>query len=104
MIEAFTGEDLMMMLLPELKVREEYDLPYTRVNSWRIKLQDNDIPYDLGANDLETLFFEYPENIKLKYTEIIVKKTPRFIERIELRIEYYNKSDLELLNKLWDEL
>lgn len=104
MIEEINGEDLLMMVLPELKTKDEYDLPYNKLNLWRQLLHDNDIPCDLGSNDLETLFFEYPDNITIEHTEIIVRKTPRFVERIELRIEYYDKQDFSLLNNLWNEL
>lgn len=104
MIEEINGEDLLMMVLPELETTDKYDIPYSKVNSWRRLLQDNDIPYDLGSNDLETLLFEYPDNITIEHTEIIVRKTPNFIKRMELRIAYYDNQDLIMLNNLWRQL
>ena len=99
----FNGEDLMMVVLPELKTLSDMELQFTRINKLRNKLRRLNIAYDLGQNDFETLRYEFPENVSIRQTEICIKNTNQFVKYFELRVERQYKFKYAEICELWME-
>lgn len=99
----FKGEDFLMLLLPELKEHHEADITFRRLNGLREKLREKGATYDLGLRELESLSYDYPENIAIEHTEIKVKMSKSFMEFFELKIKSYDKDAFCIYQELWEE-
>ena len=104
MILKFRAEDLISVVIEDLSQScSSIEIECRRVNKMRDKLRINGISTDLGVRDLETISQDYPMNIQIESSRIRVLNSLTFVEYFEVRTSKYQRDDLLLLKKLWEE-
>ena len=99
----FKGEDLVMLLLPELESHQEAKITFGRLNNLREKLREQGAIYDLGMRELESLRYNYPENIAIEHTEVRIIRTKSFVNFFEMRVKTYDRKIYNIYQGLWEE-
>lgn len=99
----FKGEDLLMLMLPDLKEHWETEITYSRLNVLREKLRKKGASCDLGLRELETLSYDYPDNIRIEHSEVKIVGSKTFVEFFEMRVKSYNKEIYDIYQELWEE-
>lgn len=99
----FKGEDLFIMAMPELEETHSVAVAFRQLNGMRDILRSKGIMYDLGQRELESLSYDFPQNVIISSSEIHIEYSRSLGEYVKMRLRSYSVEDVEMMYQLWEE-
>lgn len=103
MSNKFRGEDLFIMAMPELEEAHSIAVAFRKLNGVREILRSKGIMYDLGQRELESLSYDFPQNVIIRSSEIHLEYSHSFGEYVKMRMKSYSVEEVELMHQMWEE-
>ena len=91
------------MAMPELEETHSVAVAFRQLNGMRDILRSKGIMYDLGQRELESLSYDFPQNVIISSSEIHIEYSRSLGEYVKMRLRSYSVEDVEMMYQLWEE-